>query len=77
MTAFSNGTEFEIWATEWCYRCTKDDLGRGELGTYCPILSDVMALNEVPEQWSLGTDDLRDRYHCSEFECNDLPRTGL
>ena len=63
MSAFSNGFEHESWAANWCNRCTKDD---GE-SVFCPILSDVFLTNEVPPQWSPGTDDLRDRYHCSEF----------
>lgn len=64
MTAFSNGFEFDNWAPNWCFKCVKDDLE----SVFCPILSDVMLENEVPAQWGLGTDDLRDRYHCSEFE---------
>jgi hypothetical protein len=64
MSAFSNGFEFDCWSANWCDRCIKDD---GE-SVFCPILSDVMLNNEVPPQWTPGTDDLRDRYHCSEFQ---------
>ena len=66
--AFSNEFEFECWSENWCNRCIKDEMGRGKQDQFCPILSDVMLDNEVPKQWSDGTDDLRDRYHCSEFE---------
>lgn len=68
MTAFSNGTEFDVWIPNWCGRCIKDHLGLAPEETYCPILSNVMADNEVPAQWTPGTDDYRDRYHCTEFE---------
>lgn len=64
MTAFSNGTEFEIWSANWCNQCKKDELGGAPEGTYCDILSDVMMLNETPPQWSAS--ETRD-YHCSEF----------
>lgn len=65
MTAFSNGTEFDAWATNWCYRCVKDG---GNEPPFCPILNLLYLENKVPEEFSPGTDDLRDRYHCSEFD---------
>ena len=68
VTAFSNGFEFEAWSEDWCNRCVKDGMGAGDEGQFCSLLTEVMASNEVPEQWSAGSDDLRDRYHCSEFE---------
>lgn len=68
MTAFSNDTEFQYWAENWCKKCIKDDLGLAPLDTWCPILSITLAGNEVPPAWTPGTDDLRDRYHCKEFE---------
>jgi len=68
MTAFSNGSEYDAWSANWCRRCTKDDMGLADEGVYCPIVTNVMVDNEVPAQWAPGTDDLRDRYHCSEFE---------
>ena len=64
MTAFSNGFEHEAWSANWCDRCSKDQMD----GPFCPILDEVFMENTVPPQWSPGTDDLRDRYHCSEFE---------
>lgn len=68
VTAFSNGFEYDAWSASWCAMCLHDELGHAPEGTYCPILTDVMANNEVPAQWTPGTDDLRDRYHCSSYE---------
>jgi hypothetical protein len=62
--AFSNGHEFECWSAKWCNDCKHDD---GE-SNFCDILSNAMLGEEVPKEWSPGTDDLRDRYHCSKFE---------
>ena len=71
MSAFSNGFEFEMWEPNWCGRCTKDSsVGWALEGVFCPILDKVMLEDIVPEEWSPGTDDLRDRYHCSEFEAH-------
>lgn len=66
--AFSNGFEFDEWRGNWCDRCVKDESGEGPEGTMCPILDVVLLTDEMPEQFSPGTDDLRDRYHCAEFE---------
>lgn len=76
MTAFSNHTEFEYWSENWCGRCTKDDMGLAPEGTYCPILELPMCENRVPPEWSPGTDDLRDRYHCSGFEAGGRNEPG-
>lgn len=76
MTAFSNGFEHECWSANWCYKCTKDEIGLAPKGIYCAILTDVMADNTVPPQWTPGTDDLRDRYHCSEFRGKSSPAGG-
>ncbi|MBB3752507.1 hypothetical protein FHT44_005019 [Mycolicibacterium sp. BK634] len=67
MTAFSNGFEYDSWSANWCSKCAKDSLGLAPEGVYCPIISRVLLDNEVPPEWSSGSDDLRDRYHCSEF----------
>jgi hypothetical protein len=68
VTAFSNGFEFDCWSSNWCSMCIHDDQGLAPEGTYCAILSDVMVENEVPSEWNPGTDDLRNRYHCTKFE---------
>jgi hypothetical protein len=82
MSAFSNGFEFESWELNWCGRCTKDYIGGAPADVFCPILTEVMLNNEVPPQWSPGTNDFRDRYHWSEFElcsqelgCTEQPTT--
>lgn len=46
--AFSNGTEYEMWADRWCYRCRNDN---AETETYCPILS-VALLGGWPKEWT-------------------------
>lgn len=43
---FSNGSEYEMWADRWCYRCVKDNY---ETETYCPILS-VAMLGSWPKE---------------------------
>lgn len=68
MTAFSNGFEFDAWNPNWCGRCVKDGMGTGPQEAMCPVLSGVMINNKVPKEWIPGTDDLRDRYHCTEFD---------
>lgn len=65
MTAFSNNFEFESWSPNWCGRCSKDGVDQPP---FCPILNVAFLENTVPAEWSAGTDDLRDRYHCSEFD---------
>lgn len=59
MTAFSNGFEFDSWAVNWCNRCA--------LYGDCGILGEAFVTNDVPPEWTSGSDDLADRYHCSEF----------
>lgn len=66
MTAFSSGFEFDSWSANWCWECVRD--ADAESGLGCPILAEVFIDNAAPRQWSPGTDDLCDRYHCSEFE---------
>lgn len=68
MTAFSNGSEYDAWSASWCRKCIHDDMGTAPGGTYCPIISSVQLTNQIPPQWSPGTDDLPDRYHCKEFQ---------
>lgn len=57
-----------MWVGNHCWGCQKDEIGNAPEGVYCSILNSVMLENEVPPQWTPGTDDLRDRYQCSEFE---------
>lgn len=48
--AFSNGTEFDIWADRWCYDCVHDNW---KTEKYCPILS-VALLGQWPTEWTRG-----------------------
>jgi hypothetical protein len=69
--AFANATEFDMWADRYCFQCAKDYLGGAisdEDGEelHCPILTDVICLNEVPPQWQVGGGFAN--YHCTEFE---------
>lgn len=57
-TAFSNATEYEIWAARWCDKCVLFD--------DCAILLDVMINNQVPAQWTAK--DYLHWYECSAFD---------
>jgi hypothetical protein len=46
---FSNGTEYEIWASSHCYECVNEDFGSTD--SYCPILS-VALLDGWPKEWT-------------------------
>ena len=45
---FSNGTEWDIWADRWCYRCQHDD---GSADKCCPIIT-VALLEGWPKEWT-------------------------
>lgn len=57
--AFSNGFEWDCWSENWCQKCS--------LYGDCGILGEAFVEGTTPTEWTPGTDDLRDRYHCSEF----------
>lgn len=62
--AFSNSTEWEIWAYGWCHKpCAKD------ANEDCPLLT-VAVLGKTPAEWTkVGLGD----YRCSEFEEAEQP----
>lgn len=67
--AFSNGSEYEIWAGRYCYECVHDD---PRIETFCPILS-VALLGRWPAEWTRH--QVKTRYGqyeavdtCTEFE---------
>lgn len=64
--AFSNHTQWEIWAARWCYRCANDD---DETETYCPVLT-VALSGSIPLEWSADAADTRVHgdYVCTEFD---------
>lgn len=67
MSVFSNSTEWEIWSSGWCNRCAKDELGGAPEGTWCPIVSNVVAMNDqVPPEWIEG--EGINNYSCTQFE---------
>lgn len=45
---FSNGTEFEIFADRYCYRCVHDN---PETEKYCPILGVALIGNDGEPAW--------------------------
>ncbi|GAA0738555.1 hypothetical protein Drose_04440 [Dactylosporangium roseum] len=52
--AFSNGTEFDIWADSHCYDCVHDN-PNVDPEVFCPILT-VALLGEVtPREWTERT----------------------
>jgi hypothetical protein len=65
--AFSNSTQFEIWAANrGCYTCTKDDDATEK---YCPILTAALQ-GGIPPEWTCETeqDYLHGNYTCSDYE---------
>jgi len=61
----ANGTEGDIFMSEFCYRCTKD---HPETEDYCDIIARTMALDVdedgYPGQWIYGDDG---RPRCMAF----------
>lgn len=57
-SAFSNGTSWERWSSNWCEACSKD------INSDCPlILAGFMGF--TPTEWvKVGLQD----YECAEFE---------
>lgn len=57
--AFANGTEFDAWASIWCYECAYYE--------DCPLL--LVALdNHVPAAWQDLNPGALNRYRCHEFK---------
>jgi hypothetical protein len=58
---FSNGFEWDCWASKWCERCVHD------LDSGCPLIM-ASLLELTPKEWGeerMGS--LPDRYQCTEF----------
>lgn len=70
---FSNSTEYECWAPNWCGRCLVDAPFRNGLkgATGCPILLVALADKKpgewLEQEWGEKGPPLADRYHCVEF----------
>lgn len=70
--AFSNMTEFEMWAANWCSNCVNDGTwGAGPANAECPLLTVSMLLGCTPGEWLEQPSDSPDRYHCIEFRGED------
>jgi hypothetical protein len=65
--AFSNGTEYEIWAGRHCYECLHDN---PETGTFCPILT-VALLGHWPVEWTRATHNWTVGEHSGSYEVVD------
>jgi hypothetical protein len=50
--AFSNSSEYEIWAARYCHECVNDD---AETETWCPILGVALLHPVTPREWVSGT----------------------
>ena len=73
--AFSNGTEYEMWKENWCYRCTRDAaFQRGETDDGCPLLLTAIC-GDIPGEWMEQPRDRYpfDAYHCIDFRGPDDP----
>ncbi len=72
--AFSNGTEFDIWASRYCYECVHDDSGTsGASEKNCPILTVALISQSTPREWVTETVDTPHGPYtgigtCTEFE---------
>lgn len=76
---FSNGTEWEIWAANWCWRPCMNPVeaawqryeeGQGpeptEFPGGCPLILAAM-MGKTPTEWLEQPDNSPDRFHCIEF----------
>lgn len=61
--AFANGSEYEMWRTNWCDRPCGHDVDYE-----CPLVM-VALLGFIPSEWERQPDDRypHDAYHCTEF----------
>lgn len=66
--AFSNSTEFELWADQrgGCWTCSNDDQ---QAEKYCPILT-VALQGVTPAEWATATEEdaRHSNYTCAEYD---------
>lgn len=71
-SAFSNGTEHERWAANWCDRCLVDAPFRNNMkgATGCPIIAKAMFEDVIPVEWIEQPPKSYpdDAYHCINFK---------
>ena len=67
--AFSNSTEWEMWAANWCERPCKVDANQD-----CPLIM-IALLGRTPAEWLPQPADRypSDAYHCVNFRGKDDP----
>lgn len=64
--AFSNGTEWDCWSSEWCERCVHEP--------DCPLITIAFCEDRTPAEWveqghdEKGLRGLHDPYGCLEFK---------
>jgi hypothetical protein len=58
--AFSNGTSWDIWSSDWCERCIKD------INQDCPLILAAF-MGFTPIEW-VRTRLVRHDYECTEFQ---------
>lgn len=71
--AFSNNSEYEIWAERWCYRCKVDAaFQRDETLEGCPLLT-VAVMGRTPKEFVDAVDprEAQGDYECTEFVPDD------
>jgi hypothetical protein len=73
-SAFSNGTEFEVWQDANCARCVHDPFSRDDRKESCPLLCMVLGVDDViPAEWIDGPRDeqglysMEQQYTCLMF----------
>lgn len=84
VSPFSNGTEWEIWAANWCWAPCRNpveahwqDYEEGKVKEQlpgfeggCPLILCAM-MGKTPTEWLEQPDDSPDRFHCIEFREDD------
>jgi hypothetical protein len=62
MAAFSNGTAWDCWSSQWCAKCEND------INEDCEIVMTAF-MGDLPEQWIPNKPlSLYEQYICTEFK---------
>ena len=71
MTAFANGTEFEIWSSKWCEHCAHDHAAHVDEFGGCDLVLQSL-IGEHPVEWVPPHDSTPTKYVCQRFTaCTD------
>lgn len=69
MSAFSNGTEWDIWEARWCANCKVDEAWRrDESKPGCDLIMDAMVFDATPAEWTAPDPAWPHTYECSKFK---------